>query len=133
MAVTGPTSDTLPHGWAPNTDTITHAMLCLQTWTYTAWLSSERLYQQLIETNANTHSQALDWDQNPYGRVRGNSEGTEADGCTIERPTELTNLEPWELPETKLSTKDPTQAGPRPLAHIDQRTALSCLSARGCA
>lgn len=29
-------------------------------------------------------------------------------------PTELTNLDPWELSETEPPTKEHTQAGPRP-------------------
>ena len=40
---------------APNPDTITDAMLCLQTGAV-----SERLYQQPTETDADTYSQPVD-------------------------------------------------------------------------
>ena len=61
-----------------------------------AWLSSERLYQQLTETDADT---ANHWTEvgASYGRVRGRIEGTEGDGNPIGRPTVSTNLDPWEL------------------------------------
>ena len=36
-----------------------------------AWLSSERPYQQLTETDADTYSQPLHWGQGPHGRVVG--------------------------------------------------------------
>jgi hypothetical protein len=55
------------------------------------------------------------WTQvgNPYGRVRGRIKGTEGDDDPIRRPTMSTNLDPWELPETKPSIKECTQVGPR--------------------
>ena len=70
-----------------------------------AWLSSERLYQQLTETDADT---ANHWTEisDHYGRVR--IEGAEGDGNPIGRTTVLTNLDPWELPETKSPTKEDT-------------------------
>ena len=54
--MTGPTWDP-SHEQELNHDTITDAMLCLQTG---AWLSSERLYQQLTEIDADAPSQALE-------------------------------------------------------------------------
>ena len=48
-----------------------------------AWLSSERPYQQLTKTDADTYSQPLDEVGDPYGRVREKIEGTEGDGNPI--------------------------------------------------
>jgi hypothetical protein len=42
----------------------------------------------------------------PYGRLREKIEGGEGDGNLIERTTMSTNLDPWELPETELPTKE---------------------------
>ena len=47
----------------------------------------------------------------------GEIEGAEGDGNPIGRPTVSTNLNPWELPETKPPTKEHTWAGPWPPAH----------------
>jgi hypothetical protein len=55
----------------------------------------------------------------PYGRVRGRMGGIKEDAF-IERPTASSNLYPWEILETKLPTKEHTQAGPRP-QHICSR------------
>jgi hypothetical protein len=41
--------------------------------------------------------------RDPYRRVSGRTGVTEGDGNPIGRPT-VSNLEPWELPETKPST-----------------------------
>ena len=62
--------------------------------------------------------------RNPDGNVRGRIEGAEGDGNPIGRTTVSTNLDPWELPETKPPTKEHTWAGPWP-SHMKQRTALS--------
>jgi hypothetical protein len=67
----------------------------------------------------------------PYGRVRERIEGNEGDGNPIEILTVSTNLNPSELPETKLPTKEHTQAGPRPLVYMQHRTALSGVSEKG--
>jgi hypothetical protein len=48
----------------------------------------------------------------PYGRVRINR--AEADGNPVGRPTVSTNSDPWELPETKQSTKECMWAVPCP-------------------
>ena len=83
-----------------------------------AWLSSERLCQQLTEQMqilATNH-----WVRDPYRRVSGRIERAEGNGNPIERTTVSTNLEPWELPETKLPTKEHTWVGPRSLEHMQQ-------------
>jgi hypothetical protein len=54
----------------------------------------------------------------PCRRVRGRTEGVEGDGYTIEEPIVSTNLDSWELPEIKPSTKEHTQASPWLLAHV---------------
>jgi hypothetical protein len=43
------------HEKTPNAKSIADVNMCLQ-----AWLSSERLYQQLTETDTDTYSQPLD-------------------------------------------------------------------------
>ena len=67
----------------------------------------------------------------PFGRVRRLIEGPESDGNPTGRPTVSTNLDSCVLPETKLPTKEHTQASLRPLEK--QRTALSGPFGRGCA
>jgi hypothetical protein len=54
----------------------------------------------------------------PYGRVRERSEDNEGDGNPIEILTVSTNLNPLELPETKLPTKEHKQVSPRPLVYM---------------
>ena len=54
----------------------------------------------------------------PNGRVRERNEDNEGDGNPIEILTVSTNLNPLELPETKLPTKEHTQVGPRPLEYM---------------
>jgi hypothetical protein len=49
--------------------------------------------------------------RNPYGKIRARSEGTERDSNFTGRPTMLTNLEPWKVPETEPPTKEHTQVG----------------------
>lgn len=60
---------------------------------------SERLYQQLNETDQDT---AKHWTEvgYPYGRVR-RTEGTKEDGNSIGRSTVSTDLDLGDLPETK--------------------------------
>jgi hypothetical protein len=70
-----------------------------------AWPSSERLYQQLTETDADAFSQTLDWGQDPYVRVRERTEGAEGGGNLIGRPTVSTHRDPSELPETKATNQ----------------------------
>ena len=65
-----------------------------------AWLSSERLYQQLTDTDADIANHWIEV-RDSYGRIRGRIEETEEDGNSIGRPTVSTNLDPWELPGTK--------------------------------
>jgi hypothetical protein len=54
----------------------------------------------------------------PYGRVRGKTEGVEGDCNTIGRKSIFTNPDPSELPETKPKTKRHTWAGSWPWAHV---------------
>jgi hypothetical protein len=68
-----------------------------------AWLSAERLYQQLTETNTGT---AKHWVQGPCGRVRARTENTEGDGNPTGRPTVSTNRNLWAIPESKPPTKE---------------------------
>jgi hypothetical protein len=82
-----------------------------------AWLSSEKLYQQMTETEADIYNQPLDWGWGLYGWARGRIKGAEGDSNPIGRPTVPTNLEPWELPETMPPTKDQTWAGLSSPAH----------------
>ena len=48
--------------------------------------------------------------RDPYG-TWGQIEGAEGDGDPIGRKTVSTNLDPWELPETKPPTKELTWSG----------------------
>jgi hypothetical protein len=97
-----------------------------------AWLSSERLYQQLSETDAVTYRRPLEGGQDPYGRVRGRDEGAEGDGNHTGRTAMPTNLDSWELPETMPPTKEHTCACSMAPGIHEQRTALSGLNGRGC-
>ena len=63
-----------------------------------------------------THSHALDRGQSPLWKRWGRIEETEGDGDPIGRPTVSTNLDPWELPETKPPTKEQTWSSSRSLA-----------------
>ena len=88
-----------------------------------AWLSSEKLYQQLQQL---TETIGLSLG-NPYGRVRGRIEEAEGDGNSIERPTVSANPDHWELPETEPSTKEHTGAGSRLLSGLSGKGwAQSC-------
>ena len=51
-------------------------------------------------------SQALYYGQDPYGRVKGRTGGTEGDGNPKGRPTVSTNLDPWGFPEVKTPDKE---------------------------
>jgi hypothetical protein len=95
-----------------------------------AWLSSERLHQQLTKTHADT-TITKHWTEvgDHYRRVKGRIRGAEGNCNPTGRPKVSTNLDPWELPETKPSTKVHTQAGPRP-RHI-YRKGLPCLASVG--
>jgi hypothetical protein len=63
-----------------------------------------------------------------YRRVRGRTEGLYGDDNPIGRLTVSTNLDPWELPEPELPTKEHTWTVPRSVAYMQQRAALSGLS-----
>lgn len=78
-------------------------------------------------------SLTLDRDQRLLGGVWGRIEGPEGDRNATGRPTVSTNLDPWELSETELPTKEPIGAGPGLPGQMYQRTALSGLRGRRCA
>ena len=61
-SVTGPTWDS-SQGLGPRPDTITDAMVCLQTWRTLAWLFSEKPNKQLTGTDIDTYTQQMDWSQ----------------------------------------------------------------------
>ena len=52
-----------------------------------------------------------------YELVEG-SRAPKEDRDSMGRPAELTNLDPWALPETESLTKKGAQAGPRATVHI---------------
>jgi hypothetical protein len=97
-----------------------------------AWLSSERLYQQLTEKDADT---ANHWTEigDLYRRIMRQIERSEVDGNPIGRAEVLINPEPWNLSGTKISTKEHAWAGLRLPACMLKRIALSSLSGRRCA
>ena len=66
----------------------------------------------------------------PYGGIKGKTEGIEREGYLIGRPPVSTNLDSWELPETEPQTRQRTRAGSRSLTHIQQRGCLTNLSGR---
>lgn len=68
-----------------------------------------------------------------YGRFRGRTEGTEGADNLIGKSTITTHLGPWELPETKSTTKEHTWAASRPPAICTKGlAALSAFTGRGC-
>ena len=67
----------------------------------------------------------------PYGRVSGRFTGPDSDGNPTGKPTVSINLDPWELPETELPTKEHTIRSLRSLVHMQQWTALSGLRGKG--
>ena len=112
--MTGPTWDP-SHGWAPNLNTITDAMLYLQIGAWHGWPLKASTSSQLRQMQILTVDH---WTEvgDPYGRVRGRFEGTERDGHLIGRTKLLSNWDPWELPDTKPPTKEHILAGPWPPA-----------------
>jgi hypothetical protein len=61
---------------------------------------------KIISTTYPRMSQALYYGQDPYGRVKGRTGGTEGDGNPKGRPTVSTNLDPWGFPEVKTPDKE---------------------------
>ena len=54
-----------------------------------------------------------------YGKVGGGRiDGPKRESNSTGRPTETPYLDPWELLETEPPTKEHTQAGLRPQAHL---------------
>lgn len=83
---------------APNTNTITAVFADRSP----AWLSSERLYQQLTETDEDTHSQPLKDTYSQPGTHMEESEGLKelkGTATPLGRTTVSTNPDHWELPD----------------------------------
>ena len=76
-------------------------------------MSSERLQQQLMETDAETHSQRTSGHERVMWKPQGRIETASVVKDTTRRPTESTNLSPWGLTETELPTKEHAEPGPR--------------------
>jgi hypothetical protein len=53
-----------------------------------------------------------------YGRAEREIKGHEEGRVTTRRPTELTNLDPWDFPETESPTKQLGNDEPRPSVHM---------------
>jgi hypothetical protein len=81
-----------------------------------AWLSSERPYQELTETDADTYTTGLTSGTLMAELGEGLKKLKRRD--PLGRLSVLTNPEPSELPETEQQIRHHTQASPRPLAHI---------------
>jgi hypothetical protein len=61
----------------------------------------------------------------PCGWIREKQEEAEEGGNPIRRPAVSTNLDPWDLSDTELRTRQHTQADMRFPTHIQQRIAGS--------
>jgi hypothetical protein len=93
-----------------------------------AWLLSERPCLQLIETCKYLHpSIGLNEIGIPYGWIESRNEEAEGEGNHIGRPEVTNNLDSRECPETEPPTRQHTETGWRPKAHIYQRIAWSAL------
>lgn len=114
-----------PHGQAPITDTVSDSMLCLKTGTQNS-CPLRGSFQHLTETDADTHSQPLDRRWGHLWKIQGNIEVPKSHDNPTGRPKVSTNLDPWQLPETKLPTNTGTRL--RSLAHVQQRATLPGLS-----
>jgi hypothetical protein len=66
-----------------------------------------------MERDAETHTQTLNGAWESHERVGRKLRNSKMAG----RPTESTNLDPWELPETESPTKEQAGSGPRPPAY----------------
>jgi hypothetical protein len=66
----------------------------------------------------------------PCGCVREKLEEAEEESDPIGRPAVSTNLDPWDLSDTELPTRQHTPADMRPPTLKQQRTARSGLSQR---
>jgi hypothetical protein len=86
------------------------------------WLNCERLHQHLTDTNADTHSQPLNWAWDSNGRVKGRTKGTEGNYNPIGSTTISTNWTPPppELPGAKPPTKEYTWRGMDPAAYVKE-------------
>jgi len=73
-----------------------------------------------LTSNEDTHTYSQTWTEirDSYGRVGGRVKSPEEGRDSTGRPTDSTNLDPWELSETEPPIKEHTQSGPRPPAHM---------------
>ena len=76
-----------------------------------AWLSSERLYQQLTEIDADRLGA-------PMGELGEGLKELKGDCNPIGRPAVSTTMDPWLVPEPKPPTKEHICAGLWPWAHM---------------
>ena len=60
-----------------------------------AWLSFERLHQQLTQTDADTHNQTVDEAWGLLGKIEARIVGPEGNRNPTGRPTESITLDPW--------------------------------------
>jgi hypothetical protein len=105
--VTGPNWDPA-QGEAPRPDTITDAMVCLQTRAYhdcspKAPTNSWKSHMQIFTPNQ--------WTEvgDPCVWIREKLEGAE-EGDPIRKPAVSTNLDPWDLSDTEPPTRQHTLA-----------------------
>jgi hypothetical protein len=105
------------HGKASVPDIINGTLLCLKT---EAWhnCSLRGSAQPLTETEENTHGQTFNSGQGVLWKSWGRIEWPEGVRNSTRRPTESTNLNPWELSEKEALTKELTQADQRPQVHM---------------
>jgi hypothetical protein len=97
------------------------------------WLTSERLYQQVTETDVHPYTQLLDWSPAAYGWIRQRTEEAEWVCNPIKRPEVSINLDLRRISETEPSIRQDTWTGIRSLALVEHRTAWCGLSGWICA
>lgn len=88
------------YGWPPSLILLLMIILADRS---LLWLSSERLYQKLTETEADTANHGTEV-RNAYGRARARIEGDEGYDNPKGKTTVSTNLDPSELTIIFIST-----------------------------
>ena len=94
---------------------------------------TERLYQQVTETDVHPYTQLLDWSPAAYGWIRQRTEEAEWVCNPIKRPEVSINLDLRRISETEPSIRQDTWTGIRSLALVEQSTAWCVLSGWICA
>ena len=95
-------------------------------------LSSERLCQNLTKTDADTHSQLLDWAQGPWWKSPGKDWRSWRVLQPLRKNNRLKQLDPQELLGTKQTTKEYTWMGPWFQLICSRRVSdSSCVSGSG--